>query len=372
MQKEEADYLQIWTRQLLNEHRSICYQYGIALKQPIIELTNAAGYWGKWLAAAGTISLSRALLLDHSWDVVLNVLKHEMAHQLVTEELGGKPGHNADFKRACARLGVPAFYRKASGPALEANRQGDPDAPPGIANRKLEKIRKLLALSDSANEHESLQAMRKARQLLDKYNLADELGGEESGPSFTNLLINLKRTRLESYHRAICSLLIDHFNIQLVITPLFDARALTSYKCLDIMGRSDNVEIAGYVYHFLMDRLPLMWQNMQATGRAPKTGRNSYWLGILNGFREGLTADRSSREKNAPRQGQGNKLPAVAAEPALQRFVTGRYPKLRNSRKRAAKVDPDSYEAGRREGRRLKLRKGLNKGAGRKMLPGPT
>jgi len=371
MKNEISYFLQIWARQLQKEHQSICYQYGVKLKEPMIELVDITSYWGKWLAKAGTISLSRSLLLDHSWDVVINVLKHEMAHQLVSEKPGGKPGHGADFKEACARLGIPAPYRKATGPVLGVNRQSLQNPNAGGTTRKLEKVRKLLALSDSANEHEAMLAMRKARQMVEKYDLGDEIGGEKGETPFSNLLINLKRKRLESYHRAICSLLIDHFNVKIVITPLFDARELTSYKCLDIMGRCDNVQIAGYVYHFLMDRLPLMWRRQQKEGHTLKNGRNSYWLGILNGFREGLTAARIAGEPGTAYRDLDNNLPAVADEAALRHFLSSRYPKVKNSRKKTAGVDPNSYEAGRRAGLRLKLHKGLNQNAETRMLPEP-
>ncbi len=47
---------------------------------------------------------------------------------------------------------------------------GAADQPPTEVERILKKIRKLLALSDSANEHEALLAMQKARQLRDSYD----------------------------------------------------------------------------------------------------------------------------------------------------------------------------------------------------------
>ncbi|MDT8335860.1 MAG: DUF2786 domain-containing protein [Desulfurivibrionaceae bacterium] len=373
MSEEQASFPQAWTRQLLNEHQSICYQYGVGLSRPIIELVDVSSYWGKWLAGAKTIRISINLLRDHPWDVVLNVLKHEMAHQLVTEESGGGRGHGDDFQEACERLGVAAPYRKAAGPVPAPGCNGDPDRITGERGRKIAKIRKLLALAGSANEHEALLAMGKARQMMERYDLAGKLDRGEDGPAWANLLINLKRKRLESYHRAICNLLIDHFRVEIVIIPLFDARELTSHKCLDIMGRSDHVRIAGYVYHFLMDRLPLMWRGRTAAGRAAKNGRNSYWLGVLNGFREGLARDREEpgAGETATTADQSGKLPAVALDPAMRRFVAGRYPKLKNGRQRGAMVDRDSFEAGRAAGRRLKLRKGLERNRQERMLPEP-
>ncbi|MFN2365226.1 MAG: SprT-like domain-containing protein [Desulfurivibrionaceae bacterium] len=376
MLSEEPFFLRAWTRQLLNEHQAVCYQYSLTLSRPLIELVDVSSYWGKWLPSAKTICISKRLLLDHPWDAVVNVLKHEMAHQLLSEETGSARGHGPDFKKACERLGLAAGYRNAAGPLPSSGRNGDPDRAGGEKGRKIEKIRKLLALADSANEHEALLAMGKARQMMERYDLTENLeSGKEESPC-VNLLINLGKKRLQSYHRAICALLIDHFRVEIVITPLFDARELTSYKCLDIMGRSDNVRIAGYVYHFLMDRLPLMWRGQKTGGRAPKYSRNSYWLGVLNGFREGLATEGKEggpmAGKTATAAVQARKLPAVTDDLAIRSYVQARYPKLKRGRNRGARVDPDSYEQGCRAGRRLKLRKGLESNPPEeRMLPGP-
>lgn len=361
---------QIWARQLLKEHELICRRYGLQLGRPVIEIVDVASYWGKWLAETGTISLSQALLDSQPWDAVLNVLKHEMAHQLVAEVFDGKPDHGADFKRACEILGLPARFRRASS-TIAGTVPGESDHPTTETERILQKIRKLLALTDSSNEHEALLAMQKARQLLDRYNLDEELHQDKDTATYVNLLINLKRKRLECYHRAICSLLIEYFHAKIVITPLYDAQDLTTYRCIDIMGRDGNVKIAGYVYHFLMERLPILWHKHRATNRGVKNGRNSYWLGVLNGFREGLANDLPKGEKEQETIATSKaKLPTtINNDPALTRFIASRYPKLQNSRNRTTRVDMDHFEAGRKDGRLLKFRPGLD-GAGQRVLGG--
>jgi hypothetical protein len=376
MNENKAEFIHIWARQLLKEHELICRRYGLELARPVIEVVEVSSYWGKWLAETGTISLSHNLLYSQPWDAVLNVLKHEMAHQLVAEIMAGAPGHGADFKKACDILGLPARFRKASS-TMPGGVPDEPDRRPTDSERILKKIRKLLALTDSTNEHEALQAMQKARQLLDRYNLDEELEQNNTGAVFSNLLINLRRKRVECYHRAICSLLIEYFHAEIIITPLYDARDLTTYRCIDIMGKDGNVKIAGYVYHFLMDRLPALWQEHQATNPGPKNGRNSYWLGVLNGFREGLANDRQTREEtpaaakaDLPPATKANLLPTAIDDRAMGLFVASRYPKLKSSRRRATRVDPRHFEAGRKDGRRLKFRKGLDRdGDKQKRLP---
>ena len=59
-----------------------------ALLPPQLGLTSVATKLGLWLPATRTILLSESLVMDRPWGVVLEVLKHEMAHQYVHEILG--------------------------------------------------------------------------------------------------------------------------------------------------------------------------------------------------------------------------------------------------------------------------------------------
>lgn len=372
MQREKPNFLHFWARQLLKEHDFICRSYRLKLSRPVIEIIDVSSYWGKWIAETGTISLAQSLVSNQSWDVVINVLKHEMAHQL-TDEMAGAGGHGTDFRRNCDLLGVPAPFRQASG-TITGLESADSGQRSTDRDRILKKIRKILALTESSNMHESLLAMQKARQLLDRHNLKGEFNGDAEDQSYSNLLINLKRKRVECYHRAIYSLLLDFFHIEIVITPQYDAHDLTTYKCLDLLGKTGNVKIAGYVYHFLMERLPALWHAHQKSTGAPKNGRNSYWLGVLNGFREGLANDRRAGEesqKMAPAK-QAALLPVAPNDPAIRSFVASRYPKLKTGRKRSARVDPLRFEAGLKDGLLLKLRKGLQTGGEEQRLLPPA
>ncbi len=360
MVNERDQYLNIWARQLLKEHSSICWQYGLKLSRPAIEITDISSCWGRWREAPATITIVTGLILNKPWNVVLNVLKHEMAHQLVSEELAGKPGHGKDFRKACRMLGLAAPFCKASGDLPETYA-----ASAGIkmveTGRVLEKIRKLLALGDSANEHESLLAIRKAGQLMEKHKLDERSALAAEG--CTGVLINLKRKRLESYHRAICSILQEHFQVEIVIMPLYNASKLTTYKNIDIMGRSENVEVAEYVFNFLLDRLSILWQERKRSDRCRhRTGRNSYWLGVLNGFREALQQEPPPNKvagKPTDQTGKRANLTVTGRDHLLRSFVKERHPKLRGGRNRKIRVDNTIFAAGVQAGRLLKLRQGI-------------
>src|SRR5690606_18958374 len=117
---------------------------------------------GRWVAEERTIEISRKLLVDHGWGALVEVLKHEMAHQFVDEVLGlaDEAAHGPAFRQVCAERG------------FDARASGVPNAAQSDAqSRVLERVAKLLALAESPNEHEAQAAMNAAQRLMLKYNL---------------------------------------------------------------------------------------------------------------------------------------------------------------------------------------------------------
>ena len=78
------------------------------LMRPAIELVGSSSRLGLWHGGLRVIEISRALLLDHDWGVLVEVLKHEMAHQYVDEVLGQPDDsmHGAVFRRVCEERGI--------------------------------------------------------------------------------------------------------------------------------------------------------------------------------------------------------------------------------------------------------------------------
>src|SRR5438874_1745456 len=79
-----------------------------ALRPPSIVLSDAESRLGQWTADDRTIEIGKSLALGHPWGVVVEVLKHEMAHQYAHEVLDarGERAHGEAFKRACELLNI--------------------------------------------------------------------------------------------------------------------------------------------------------------------------------------------------------------------------------------------------------------------------
>ena len=104
-----------WTLRLAEEHRTICWQYGLELRRPLIEIISSVRVWGRFRSSDCTIQISEQLIYFHSWDVVLQVLKHEMAHQAVVELYNTAGGHGRLFKQTADRLGLEPQFAGARG-----------------------------------------------------------------------------------------------------------------------------------------------------------------------------------------------------------------------------------------------------------------
>jgi len=371
MRITEFEFQRLWAEQLLREHQRICWQHKVHLATPLIEIGDARGYWGKWWPDRRTIVISARLVRQHHWDTVINVFRHEMAHQLVSESGGQAQPHGNLFQSACEKLGVPPEFRRAGG-GLELEK-ALPD--PTTRNRTralLEKVQKLLALSESANEHEALLAMQKARELIAQHGLAS--AGEAS--EYCTLIINLGGKKISSHHRAIASILIDHFQVEVILATTYDATTCSTRRCLDLIGRPGQVKVAEYIFHFLENRLESLWERQcKIRNGGGRNGKNSYRLGVLRGFREKL-AGKSSAADTGPGAGPAE----AAADLALvtknnterAKFLAWRYPRLRNTRGRSVNIDREHYQAGQEDGRRLELRVGLERSTKAPVLPLPT
>ena len=84
---------------LESPHRKLMRRPLFSLK----EMTNRLGYWS---SKRREICLSRNLVLQHPWDAVREVLRHEIAHQFANEALSadGEPPHGPKFLVACKLL----------------------------------------------------------------------------------------------------------------------------------------------------------------------------------------------------------------------------------------------------------------------------
>ena len=214
-------------------------------------------------------------MLEHAWGSVVEVLKHEMAHQYVFEVLkvADGPAHGPVFQRVCDRL------------AIDGRARGLPDTAPSADDRLVRRIKRLLALAESDNEHEAQAAASAAQRLMLKYNI--EL--LESGPrGYGFRQIGRAKARTPAHEKQVAGILAAHFFVEAVWVPAFDVHSSTRGWVLKICGTPENLEIATYVHGFLLetaDRLGARHRRENGTGNKD---RRRYLLGVMMGFEDKL------------------------------------------------------------------------------------
>ncbi|OGR05031.1 MAG: hypothetical protein A2511_09450 [Deltaproteobacteria bacterium RIFOXYD12_FULL_50_9] len=351
----------MWTAQLHTEFEQILFHHRVKLKRPLIEVIDLKSIWGSWEPESRTIRIAYRLIIEHSWEVVVCILKHEMAHQIVSEIYRTPAGHGEEFLTACRLIGVPEPFRSATGDLPQA-RPGQWLEAGTEADRPMEKVRKLLALAQSSNEHEAGLAMRKANQLIMKYNLERIEQRRES--SYSYRIINAKKKKLQLTRKRICSILSEFFFVEVILSCQYDAVSNETHKTIELLGTVENVEIAEYVYYFLLRQLENLWRRHQQETGCPGSRKRSYQLGVLKGFSEKLASQVINAGTTAGvGQGSGCKatcLMVLQKDTKLHDFVSERYPRLSRRKSRAASVDLAGYDAGRQDGRKLTLHRGVS------------
>ena len=316
------------------------------LRAAEIRLSENARRLGQWQPDRRCIEMSRPLLVTKPWGVVLEVLKHEMAHQYVHEILGrtDEPAHGPAFREVCERLGIDA--RAAGMPSGGESEASDARHEP---LKILERVAQLLALAQSSNVHEAQAATSLAQKLMLKYNLDSAALGTRHGYHFRHL--GTPSGRIIESERLLSVLLGEHFFVEVIWVPVYRPFEKKRGQVLEICGTLPNLEMAAYVHAFLTDSAERLWlDHKRAHGIRGNRDRRTYLAGVMEGFREKLEAEtKKHREHGLVWVGDAD----------LKTYYRKRHPHIRHTRT-AGQMRTEAHGAGRNAGRRLVLHRGIS------------
>ncbi|MFN0060838.1 MAG: DUF2786 domain-containing protein [Planctomycetota bacterium] len=321
-----------------------------ALRPPQFALTSDEHRLGAWNGAIRRISISASHIAQHSWEHVLETLRHEMAHQYVEEVLclSQSPPHGEAFARACKLLRVEPAARAAPG-QLDELRKSNHEL-----DRMLVRIEELFALAKSPNEHEAANAMRLANKLLLKYNLAPPSGERAARRYITR---HLRRTahRVYEYENHLSHILHEYYFVEVLWCPSYDARQNTSATVLQVCGTPENVEIAGYVFDYVHNLVEPLWSAHKRDRSVSDRGSKwEYLAGLMAGLDEKLKQQRSQLAELHGLVWCGDK--------ELNDYYRYLHPRISVTRGAGA-LRGAGYEAGRADGREITIHKGVDGGA---------
>lgn len=309
------------------------------LRAPLLTLSDASKTLGTWQSAGRILALSRALVTSQPWSVVVEVLKHEMAHQYVDEVLGAdEPAHGPAFQAICRRLAI------------------DPAAGglPKTQSKAMRKVQRLLALAGSDNVHEAESAARAARRLMLRHNLTEAAGSSQYG--FRQL--GQPSSRRPLHDKLLAAILIDHFFVSGIWVSAFSVEAGRRGRVLEICGRPENLTVACWMHGFLLQSADRLWAAHRKRTGAAGRDRQRFLAGVMIGVRKQLEAQ----------QRQDAEAGLVwLGEAELTDYLSTRHP-----RRRAGKASTlrggDAMASGVDAGRRLRIRRPVTAGDGPKLL----
>jgi len=349
--------------------------------------------WGEWSPKDYTISISLRLLRDYPWDAVVQTLKHEMAHMIVDEifikqglDDSGK-SHGELFKKACQIMGIEG-NRTTSHEEKMNYKLPDKEK---IVNR----VKKLMALGESSHKAEAESAIMKAHELMVKHNISlTEIPDEDR--NFIGRPVGHAMKKVPTYVKTLTRLISDYYFVNAIY--MSKARKFTGgnrdviERYVEFYGEPHNLDVAEYVFHFLLMEGEREWAKFQKsedyekrldgvtvdeyddeyyyqTGNYRKKRKATYSKvafidGVFDGFKEKL----KTREELVLEQlnMEDNMLPIGVNDPLLQEKYKNHYnPRTWGS---GGGYGGEGYGAGKSIGKSLTIRSGVTRGKGQRKL----
>ncbi|MEM9694570.1 MAG: SprT-like domain-containing protein [Myxococcota bacterium] len=311
-----------------------------ALHPPSMRLNDTSTYLGRWNHEHRTIEVSRPLVLERPWHAVVEVLKHEMAHQYAHEVLRAfdETAHGAAFQRVCRRFGI------------DAAASGEPAAADPRRNKLIERVEDLLRLAQSDNPHEAENAAAAAHKIMLKHNISLVEGEPGARKNYAVRTVGEPKGRTSEAEHILAGILTRHFFVQGIWVPAYRPRDGKRGSVLELCGTPENLELAAYVHGFLLDAGERLWTDYKrAHGIRRNRERRRFIAGVMEGFRERLQREQAHHEERGL---------VWRGDPALQAFYRERHPHVRAVRLQGHGLN-QTRQQGREAGRNLVLQRGI-------------
>lgn len=355
-----------WHALLIDEWHTAAKQLKLA-KIPDLRLPNfqispdATQRYGSWQADRRLITLNESLFLRYPRASIIEVLRHEIAHQVVSEALQldhqAKP-HGTEWKSVCAILGCRASATSCDD-ILEQQLIPEESA-------VLARVRKLMnhGQNAGATQAEAETFLAKARALLLKHQLdLDDLQDANlDARTYVQRPIGRLFKRLPGYYHYLGNLLSEHYLVHYIQVwhRIYRGEEIRQLSGIELFGEPNNIDVAEYVAHQLLVQAEMSWMRIRPTLR--DANKRAFFTGLFLGYSEHL------RTQNVDLEAQAHEL--ILRESAHREHAFRQNYKIRNSSVRGG--GGQSHEAGFEHGKTLNLPAGLRRGhdAGPKRLGG--
>lgn len=343
------------------------------IQAPVFKIADVDSYYGQWSTVSREMCFSLNLVTNRSWNEVLEVLKHEMAHQYVHEILGvhTETAHGPTFQAVCKQYKIDPTARGE----LDSSKTT-------TTNHIVERIQHLLKLADNAGttDAEREAAATAAHNMMLKYNI--ELAAKNEEQWYTVRYLGGITGRIQRYMQEVASLLVKYYFVEVIWMTAQDPRTKKKGHELECCGRIENVDVAEYLYEYLCRSAVESWEKKMADpafkfklhqeyarnfgyGTAPQSiqgfttsARSNYLTGFIQGYRSQLKIADDAEKKAGL---------ILAKDAGLDAFYHDRHPHIRKLQSGGAFYQSNMRNQGFSEGSSLKVPAAAT--AGKKFTP---
>lgn len=226
----------------------------------------------------------------------------------------------------------------------------------------IDKIRKLMALSHSPNEHEAALAAARAREILDKYDL-----------SLTEVEMNDEEIIEHRVDTGTRKAPLWMGRLAVSVSRAFNCRVFRVYGIMVFCGTKADTQVAEYTYMFLFRAVKRLskehkasleksgiWDTHYKGRHGSRAYMQSYALGVVNAIDQKLREFVQSKERMQKyedyNKATGKDL-IVIKNNAVDRYVSKL--RLRHTRSHA-NLDYSGFSAGQKDGRSVQIHQGIN------------
>lgn len=217
-----------------------------------------------------------------------------------------------------------------------------------LNEKVLDRIKKLLSLATSDNEHEARMAAEKANEILLRHNISMSQVESSNDDFENNVLEEKSRYSVE-----------DKF-ANSIITMFFFVKTVSTRRrgkvTINILGDTTNVQIATYTYQFLQRKFKELWLEYKRQTNCGCSIKQSYYYGLYTG----LVHQLESQKTKIVQEDKANSTALILINNAVDRYLADQYPTIETgSASRIPIKDEAAVAAGNSDGKNIRIQRGI-------------
>ena len=234
------------------------------------------------------------------------------------------------------------------------------------------KVKKLLKLAESANEHEASLAASRASDILEKYNL-DMAGMEMEHDEVDENGVTMKSSKPAAWMEALLFTVVETYFCRSII------HGKGRYT---IVGTKADVEVARYTFDYLygiIDRLADAYIAERAEdwaggrwnsgGETKKKVRYAYSRGVVKTVNSRLFEIQDNRKRDLSDKGQKCRDLVVVKNGEIRKYIDSKWGKMKTKSAGTTVGSRSAFENGKVDGKRVNVSSGgIKHGGGAKQI----